>query len=211
MTLPPEGQTLDLEAAFGSNLADHWLEVGFGGGEHLAWQLNRRAETRPETPIGIIGAEYFANGIAKLLSQVEQEQARRQLRIYRGDARDLLAALPQACLGRVFVLFPDPWPKRRHHKRRFFSRETLDLLAAAMRPGAELRLATDDEDYLGWCLAQLGRHRAFVWTARRPEDWRQRPQDWPPTRYERKAVAAGRRPSFLRYRRADAGSDGRSA
>jgi tRNA (guanine-N7-)-methyltransferase len=99
----------------------------------------------------------------------------------------------------VFVLFPDPWPKTRHHKRRFVQRDTLDVLARLMKPGAELRLATDDPSYLPWMLEHACNHRAFEWLAERPADWRARPADWPPTRYEQKKIAG--KPTFLRLRR----------
>jgi tRNA (guanine-N7-)-methyltransferase len=121
----------------------------------------------------------------------------------------LVAALPAASLGRVFILFPDPWPKQRHKKRRIVSTETLDALARAMADGAELRLATDDADYLRWMLERATAHPDFVWLARGPSDWRERPADWPATRYEEKARAAGRRPFFLRFgRRPRAGGAG---
>ena len=110
-------------------------------------------------------------------------------------------ALPSASIDRVFILFPDPWPKRRHRKRRLVSRETLEALAEIMADGAELRIATDDADYLGWILEYATSHPAFKWLAQRPGDWRERPTDWPATRYEEKARAAGRSPAFLRFRR----------
>jgi tRNA (guanine-N7-)-methyltransferase len=110
-----------------------------------------------------------------------------------------MAALPARSLSRVFVLFPDPWPKARHHKRRFVQHETLDRLAELMVPGAELRLATDDPSYLPWMVEHACRHPAFEWLAERPADWRQRPADWPATRYEQKEIAG--RPIFLRLRR----------
>jgi len=122
------------------------------------------------------------------------------IRLFTDDARLLIAALPDRSLGRVFVLFPDPWPKTRHHKRRFVQTETLDQLARVMKAGAELRLATDDPSYLPWMVEHAGRHPAFEWLAERPEDWRKRPADWPQTRYEQKMLA-GHRPAFLRYRR----------
>jgi tRNA (guanine-N7-)-methyltransferase len=125
------------------------------------------------------------------------------VRLFTADARLLIAALPAASVERVFILFPDPWPKRRHAKRRFVSRETLDALAVIMQDGAEFRLATDDRDHLCWILERLTEHSAFEWLARRPSDWRERPEDWPSTRYEEKARAAGRTPFFLRsWRRA---------
>jgi tRNA (guanine-N7-)-methyltransferase len=169
-----------------------WLEIGFGAGEHLAEQ----AERHPE--IGFIGSEVFEDGIVRLLGEI----ARRGLgnvRLFIDDARLLLDTLPAASIGRVFVLFPDPWPKRRHHKRRLIAPATLDLLAAVTEDRAELRLATDDRGYLAWMLEHLTAHPDFHWLARRPADWRERPPDWPPTRYEEKARAAGRRPAFLRF------------
>ncbi|MFQ6017510.1 MAG: tRNA (guanosine(46)-N7)-methyltransferase TrmB [Kiloniellaceae bacterium] len=171
-----------------------WLEIGFGSGEHLAWQ----AERHPD--VGFIGAEYFVNGIAGLLRRVS-ERGIENLRIYQGDGRDLLDALPEGSLDRVFILFPDPWPKTRHHKRRIIRRETLDRLAAVMKDGVELRLATDDMGYLRWMLERLVRHPGFEWLARGPRDWRERPADWPPTRYECKALHQGRRAGYLRFRR----------
>lgn len=200
--LPAADGVLEPSALFGVTpeaMGPLWLEVGFGAGEHLAWQIEDQA--RQGSNVRFIGGEFFQNGIVKLLSRLDLEEAQRRLRIYQGDAGDLLAALPERCLDRVFILFPDPWPKRRHHKRRFINAKSLDRLAWLMKPGAELRVATDDPGYLTWCLARLTRHPAFSWSARRPSDWRARPPDWPQTRYESKALKAGRRPSFLRYRR----------
>ena len=170
------------------------MEIGFGGGEHLAAQ----AAANPE--IGLIGCEIFENGIAKLLARIERGRLE-NIRIFPDDARLLIPALPPASINRVFILFPDPWPKRRHHKRRLVSEETLDGLAEIMTDAAELRLATDDRDYLCWILERAANHPAFEWLARRPEDWRRRPQDWPPTRYEEKAQMAGRAATFLRIKR----------
>ena len=171
-----------------------WLEIGFGGGEHLAWQ----AAHHPE--VGIIGCEPFINGVARLLAEVS-EQKLSNVRVLADDARPLLDRLTPASIGRVFILFPDPWPKARHHRRRLVSEPVLDKLATAMRDGAELRLATDDVDYLRWMLERLLAHPSFEWMVRGAEDWRSRPEDWPPTRYEQKAVRQGRRPAFLRFRR----------
>jgi tRNA (guanine-N7-)-methyltransferase len=155
----------------------------------------------------MIGAEVFENGVVKLLGEIERRKLA-NLRLFIDDARLLLAALPEASLQRVFILFPDPWPKLRHHKRRIVSGETLDRLAFAMADGAELRLATDDADYLRWMLERATQHADFEWLARRPEDWRERPADWPATRYEQKALAAGRTPAFLRFRRRPRGGRG---
>jgi tRNA (guanine-N7-)-methyltransferase len=170
------------------------LEVGFGGGEHLAAQ----ARANPET--GFIGCEPFLNGVAKLLVQVDAEGLA-NVRVHMGDARDVLARLPDASLRVVYVLFPDPWPKARHHKRRFFQRQTLDELARVMGPAAELRIATDHGDYAVWTLSLLMRDARFQWTAGRAPDWRERPSDWPATRYEQKALAQGRSCVYLRFLR----------
>jgi tRNA (guanine-N7-)-methyltransferase len=190
----PHSGRLEPQSLFAPKRPSIWLEIGFGGGEHLASQ----AEQHPE--IGFIGCEVFVNGIVKLLAEIEHRQLD-NVRIFADDARLLIAALPPASIARVFVLFPDPWPKRRHHKRRIVSRETLDRLAEVMADEAELRLATDDDDYLCWMLERVIQHPAFEWLARRPGDWRERPRDWPPTRYEEKARAAARLPHFVRATR----------
>jgi tRNA (guanine-N7-)-methyltransferase len=192
--LPPPGRTLDPATLFANRPHFVWLEIGFGSGEHLAWQAAKHPE------IGILGAEYFVNGVAALLRQIEDDGLD-NVRILPGDGRALLDVLPEQSLARVFVLFPDPWPKTRHHKRRLIQRATLRRLAALMSDGAELRIATDDPDYQDWILEQVTADPAFAWQAASPADWRQRPADWPATRYERKAIAAGRRPVFLRFRR----------
>lgn len=194
LTLPPEGRLADPAGLFPGRPNRLWLEIGFGGGEHLAWQ----AAQHPE--VGLIGAEVFLNGVATALRALE-EGGQTNVRLYSEDARDLLEALPEASLERIFILFPDPWPKKRHHARRIVQDETLARLALLLRDGGELRLATDDQDYLTWMLAHLDRRPEFLWTARRADDWRQRPADWPPTRYEQKALAQGRKPTYLVYRR----------
>jgi tRNA (guanine-N7-)-methyltransferase len=191
----PEGDgKLDLRALFQLAPTAIWLEIGFGAGEHLAEQ----AERNPD--IGFIGVEVFENGVARLIGEIARRDLR-NIRIFADDARLLLDRLPPNSLARVFILFPDPWPKLRHHKRRLVSTTTLDRLAVLMPPGAELRLATDDRSYLAWMLEHLTTHPAFAWIARRPDDWRERPADWPATRYEGKALAAGRTPAFLRFLR----------
>jgi tRNA (guanine-N7-)-methyltransferase len=181
-------------AQFAPAIEQVWLEIGFGGGEHLAAQ----ARAHPQT--GIIGCEPFVNGMAKLLAVVEQEGLG-NVRLWDQDATILIPQLPPACLDRVYLLYPDPWPKRRQRKRRFLSDESLVLLARAMRPGAELRFATDIDDYAGWALARMIRSRDFVWTAARPGDWRQPWNGWPSTRYEAKALSEGRVPSYLTFTR----------
>jgi tRNA (guanine-N7-)-methyltransferase len=170
------------------------LEIGFGAGEHLAAQ----AAAQPET--GFIGVETFETGVAKLVTAIAAGNLS-NVRILTDDARLLLEALPRQCLDRAYILFPDPWPKLRHHKRRIVSPATLAHLARAMRDGGELRLATDDMDYLRQMLIDASQVPEWQWLARRPSDWRERPEDWPATRYEAKALAAGRRPGYLRFMR----------
>jgi tRNA (guanine-N7-)-methyltransferase len=190
----PDTGLRDPPALFPTPIRDVWLEIGFGAGEHLAEQ----AERHPET--GFIGCEVFEDGIVRLLGDASR-RGLGNIRLFTDDARLLLAALPPRSIGRVFILFPDPWPKRRHHKRRLVAPATLDLLAKVMSDGAELRLATDDRDYLAWMLEHAIAHPDFVWLARNPADWRERPSDWPATRYEAKARTAGRVPAFLRFMR----------
>jgi tRNA (guanine-N7-)-methyltransferase len=197
------------------NVEDVWLEIGFGAGEHLLWQ----AQQHPH--VGLIGAEPYESGVAKLLSrislspfegekvggegasppiQTHQDVAPRgrgNIRVHMEDARDIIEALPDASLGRVFILFPDPWPKLRHHKRRFIQTEMLDALARVMKPGAELRFASDDAPLVECTLERVMAHPAFAWTAMRAADWRGRTTDWPPTRYEAKQLHGV--PAFLRF------------
>lgn len=171
-----------------------WLEIGFGAGEHMAAQ----AMAHPHT--ALIGCEPFRNGVARLLSAVV-EQGLDNIRIFTGHGGSLVACLPEGCLERVFILFPDPWPKTRHHKRRLIQPAFLDDLARTMADGAELRIATDHQGYCGWILARLLGHPAFAWGTRAPGDWRRRPPGWPPTRYEAKALAVGARCAYLRFLR----------
>lgn len=179
---------------FARPVDDLWVEVGFGAGEHLAAQAAAHRE------VGFIGAEPFVNGVARLLADVDAAKLD-NLRIVTDDARLLLRRLPDASVGRLFVLFPDPWRKTRHHKRRIVGPATLPDLARIMADGAELRLATDHPGYLAWMLEHVRADGRFEWLARRPADWRARPPDWPATRYEEKAGRAGRNCAFLRFRR----------
>lgn len=201
----PEGEgVVDPALLFAPRPTEVWLEIGFGAGEHLAWQASEHPD------VGIVGCEPYLAGVAALLSRIEA-QGLGNVRILPDDARPLLWRLAPRSLGRVFILFPDPWPKARHHRRRIISQTVLDRLAAAMRDGAELRLATDDVDYLRWMLALTAGHPAFEWQVRGPDDWRIRPSDWPPTRYEEKALQQGRSPAFLRFRRRPRGAAGADA
>jgi len=187
----PERRPLDLADRFGGR--EVWLEVGFGGGEHLAHQAARNPG------IGLIGCEPFINGVAMALGKL-REAGVDNVAIHPGDARDLFDVLPPASIGRTFLLYPDPWPKRRHHRRRFVTEEHLGPLARAMRPGAELRIATDIPDYVRQSLIEVPR-AGFHWLAERPRDWRKPWDDWLPTRYERKALREGRVPRYLTFRR----------
>ena len=174
------------------NARDVWLEIGFGAGEHLL------AQAIANTHTGLIGAEPYEAGVAKLLSKLEKENVR-NIRIHMGDARDLIEALPEASLGKVFILFPDPWPKTRHHKRRFIQIAMLDALARVMKKDAELRFASDDAGYVAYALERLMAHTAFVWNAAQASDWKERPAGWPQTRYETKALHGP--PAYLSFRR----------
>ena len=184
----------DAPALFPAPVKELRLEIGFGGGEHLI-----EAATR-EPGVGFIGCEPFVNGVAKLLAAIEQASAQ-NIRLHRGDAALALDWLPAASLSRVYLFYPDPWPKRRQRKRRFVNSETLDLLARKMRPGAELRFATDIDDYAAWTLARVRAHPAFVWRAASALDWLQPWEGWRPTKYERKAIAEGRKPVSLTFSR----------
>lgn len=170
------------------------LEIGFGGGEHLA------AQARAHPGLGFIGCEPFVNGIAKLLRVLNDEGLENVL-VWDRDATELLPLLPAASVEGVFLLYPDPWPKRRQHKRRFVSDESLTAMARLLRRGGFFRFATDIDDYAGWVLARVLRSDAFRWTATRADDWRQPPPDWPGTRYEAKAMREGRPPIYLEFER----------
>jgi tRNA (guanine-N7-)-methyltransferase len=181
-----------LNALFPVAVREVWLEIGFGSGEHLIWQ----AEHHPE--VGFIGCEPFINGVASLLGRVETLRLA-TVRLHAGDARDVLAWLPPRSISRIFLLFPDPWPKKRHHKRRLVSPEAVADFARVLRQGGELRFASDNADYAGEALLTILACKAFSWTAERPKDWRERPPDWPETRYERKALSAGQKPAYLSF------------
>jgi tRNA (guanine-N7-)-methyltransferase len=165
------------------------LEIGYGGGEHLA----REALRNPGT--GFIGAEVFTGGIAKLVQQVAAEGIA-NVRLFTDDALKLLLALPDGSLGRVDLFYPDPWPKTRHHKRRFVSPVTLHELARVIRPGGVFRFATDIEDYANWTLAHIVREPSFRFAPERPGIWHEPYPGWQPTRYEDKARNEGRVRSF---------------
>ncbi len=187
-------------ACVGTESRPVWLEIGFGGAEHLLGQ----ARANPD--ILLIGCEPFLEGVAKALDGIEGEGLR-NVRLHAEDVRPLLDSLPDRLLDRVFVLFPDPWPKTRHHKRRLVSTATLDKLARLMRDGARLRIATDHMDYARWILFRGLRHPAFEWTAERVADWLDVPSDHVATRYQSKLLA-GSRPVFLEFRRRERSETG---
>ncbi len=180
------------QAWFDKPFSSYKLEIGFGGGEHLA----ARAAQNPDC--GFIGCEPFINGVAKLLTVIADE-GRDNIAVYQDDARNLLDALPDESLEAVYLLYPDPWPKTRHHKRRFVSAENLAAIHRVLRPDGMFFLASDIADYIDWSLVQLARHGGFDWPVSSADDWRRPPPDWPGTRYEAKARAAGRKASYLRF------------
>jgi len=193
---PCAGEQIALVDCFETHIEKVWLEIGFGAGEHLIWQ----AVANPL--IGLIGCEPYLNGVAKLLRRVsEQELA--NIRLFCEDARLLIERLPDSSIDKVFILFPDPWPKVRHHKRRIISGEVLDQLARVLKDRGEIRIATDEMGYLEWILWHFNNHCGFSWDIEKPADCWHSPADWPATRYQKKAVIAGRQCIFLSYKRLD--------
>ncbi|MCO8145027.1 tRNA (guanine(46)-N(7))-methyltransferase TrmB [Rhodovulum tesquicola] len=187
----PERHPLDLASLFGGR--EVWLEIGFGGGEHMVHQAGRNPG------VGIIGCEPFINGVAMLLGKIRAAGVD-NVAVHPGDVRDLFDVLPGASIARAFLLYPDPWPKKRHHRRRFVTPDFLEPLARVMRPGAELRVATDIPDYVRQTLTEVPK-AGFDWLAEGPGDWRQPWDDWLSTRYEQKALREGRVPHYLTFRR----------
>ncbi len=177
-----------------ANLPDTplWLEIGCGGGEHLIG----RALANPD--ITLLGCEPFMEGVAKILTQVH-ERTLTNVRVHADDARPLLEDLPTECIDRAFILFPDPWPKRRHNKRRFISNANLDRLARIMKPGSHVGIATDHMDYARWILAHFLDHPVFDWTAERADDWRLAPEGHVQTRYQQKGLEKGDAPVFFDF------------
>lgn len=187
----PDRTPLDLAARFGDRPI--WLEIGFGGGEHLVHQ----AKLQPD--VAFIGCEPFINGVATLLGKIRQAGVT-NVAVYPGDVRDLFDVMPTASVDRAFLLYPDPWPKKRHNRRRFVTPGYLAGLTRVLKPGAIFRVATDIPDYVRQTLAEVPDHR-FDWIAERPADWRTPWQDWLPTRYEQKALREGRVPHYLTFRK----------
>jgi tRNA (guanine-N7-)-methyltransferase len=181
-------------ALFGDDRPLHF-EIGFGSGEHLA----DRADMLPDH--GFVGAEPFLNGVAAALAHIRERQLR-NVRLWRGDALEVLQRVPDGALSFLYLLHPDPWPKARHAKRRMVNDRPVDLFAAKLKTGGEFRLATDDPTYLSWSLMIMQRHSGqFEWLAERPHDFLEPPCGWMETRYGAKSRREGRRPYYLRYRR----------
>ena len=170
------------------------LEIGFGAGEHLLAQAAHHPETL------YIGCEPFINGVAKCLAGIDQQRLK-NIRLFTQDARVLMEALPAQSMDEIFILFPDPWPKTRHHKRRLVNAQTLAMLARVHKPGGRLLIATDHEDYSAWILEHLLSSPHYQWLARAQADWKTPPSDWTQTKYQRKTSAQGRPPVFMECRR----------
>ena len=188
----PERKVIDPWVLF-DDVDELWLEIGFGGGEHMVHQ----AKSNPR--VGIIAAEPYVNGVAMALSKIKKAGVD-TIRIHMGDARDLFDVLPEETFTKAFLLYPDPWPKARHHRRRFVTDEHLDPLMTKLKPGAEFRVATDIPDYVRQTMIEVPK-AGFEWTAERPSDWRVAWPDWISTRYEQKALREGRTPHYMTFRK----------
>jgi tRNA (guanine-N7-)-methyltransferase len=202
---------VDLEQCFGSEKNAYALEIGFGDGDHLA------ALSAKMPNVGFIGVEVYRNGVANLLSLItglkdgrDEDLAKEvtllpgrtdNVRIYDDDVRLLFAALPDACFDKIYLLFPDPWPKSRHANRRFINPDNLRELARLLKKGGILQVATDHPIYKKWTLDTMHKNSDFRWTAKTSDDWRNPPADWAETKYQRKAVREGRRPVFFEFER----------
>jgi tRNA (guanine-N7-)-methyltransferase len=187
----PDRNPIDLSDVFGDK--DVWLEIGFGGGEHMV----HMAGLNPQ--IGLVGCEPFVNGVAMLLGKIRRADVD-NLAVHPGDVRDLFDVLPAQSISKVFLNYPDPWPKKRHHRRRFVTQEHLVPLHRVMKQGAELRVATDIKDYVRQTLEEVPK-AGFEWLAQGPTDWREPWDDWISTRYEQKALREDRTPHYLTFRR----------
>jgi tRNA (guanine-N7-)-methyltransferase len=189
----PKGEgIIDPHSFFDTKVKEVWLEIGFGNGEHILHQ----ALNNPD--IGLIGCEPFMNGVAALCVGIGEKKVN-NIRIWPEDARLLMERLKPKSLDRLFLLHPDPWPKNRHHKRRFVQTETLDQIAGLLKPNAEFRMATDHPELATWLLEKTYFHPAFAWSATSSADWRTPPADWPETRYGQKGVKQGRPPVYFSF------------
>ena len=191
---PASAPPTDARTLFAAPVNAVCLEIGFGGGEHLAAEARRHPRT------GFIGVEPFVNGMAKLMAELEAAPPE-NIRVYDDDATRLLDWLPAGSLDRIDLLYPDPWPKKRHWKRRFVGPANLDRMARVLKPGGSFRFASDIDGYVNWTLLNLIAHPAFHWPAASAADWRDPYEGWPGTRYEAKALREGRRPAYLTFLR----------
>ncbi len=199
LRLDPGSDLGNAAALFPKSAEDLWMEIGFGGGEHLVAQATRHPN------IGFIGCEPYVNGVAALLAAIN-DKALTNIRVFDDDVRQLMPVMPAACLGRLYILFSDPWPKVRHHRRRMTVESNLCSFARLLRPGAELWFASDQTEFAAWTLERMLRDRRFTWVARRADDWRLPPRGWIETRYEQKARAQGLKPVYLNFMRTNADS-----
>lgn len=191
LRLHPEDEAIEPELIM-PEACEVWLEVGFGKGEHML------AQAAAHRDVLLLGCEPFVNGLAGCLAGID-ETGITNVRLWDGDAREVIDSLPAESLARVFILHPDPWPKRRHHKRRIINISLLESLARVMKGGAELRISSDVPDLVDWVIVQFDRQRDFIWLANSAADWCDQPLDWPETRYASKALRQGRRPYYLRF------------
>jgi tRNA (guanine-N7-)-methyltransferase len=191
ITSPAPG---DLTELFDDGITDVRLEIGFGGGEHLV------AEARAFPQTGLVGCEPYVNGMAKILTQIEAHNIG-NIRLFAGDAAELLAWAPSQSMRRIDLIHPDPWPKRRHWKRRFVQDSTVAAMARILKADGEFRFVSDIDDYCAWTLSHLLRSPDFFWTAERVSDWQAPWPDYTMTRYGAKAEREGRKATYLRFRR----------
>jgi tRNA (guanine-N7-)-methyltransferase len=189
----PDRVQIDPKSWF-ENENDVWLEVGFGGGEHMVHQ----AALNPN--VNIVGCEPYINGVAMLLGKIRESKVS-NVSVHPGDARDMMDVLPAESISRAFLLYPDPWPKSRHHRRRFVTPEHLEPLAKCLKSGAIFRIATDIEDYVRQALEEVLANGNFEWLATGADDWRNPWDDWISTRYEQKAIRENRTPHYLTFRK----------
>ena len=204
---PKENEEINLDEIFSHiKPKEYWLEIGFGGGEHLAGQALKNKD------VGIVGCEVFINGVASLAAHLTgcyedgtkydcklEDNRVDNVRIFSEDVRRMLNAIPDETFSKIFVLFPDPWPKKKHSSRRMIVQENLDVFSRILKKGGLLRVASDDMNYIRWSLYQLSKHKDFKWTAERASDWQKQPKDWVNTRYEQKAIKEGRKPIYLNF------------
>ena len=193
---PMSSRIDDLATLFPRPVNALHLEIGFGGGEHLTNQADLNRD------VGFIGVEPFINGMAKMLGTIEDHQLE-NVRLYDDDASQLLDWLPDNCLDRIDLLYPDPWPKKRHWKRRFISQNNLDRFVRVLKPGGRFRFASDIDTYINWTLQHIDAQRQLNWLAQTASDWQSPWDGWTRTRYEAKAIREGRPPAYLQFTRED--------